>query len=299
MKSINEIKFDNFESTDLEKEYNDALKNEDFKFIVNKLNIDKNILKQYTSKIEDCANELHNCKNCKGILECKNNLIGHTYLPTIKNKQLLFHYKPCKYKENNIKETKYLKNINYYSCSDELKKAFKKDIIKTDNKRKKAITWLINFYKEYKNNQNIKGLFLHGNFGCGKTFLITAILNELANDGYKSSVVFWPEFIRSAFNEDFKDKFEIVKRSPILLIDDIGAENLTAWNRDEILCPLLQYRMDANLPTFITSNFNINELEEHLSISKQGVDQVKAKRIIARIMQLTDDLEMISENLRK
>ncbi len=57
--------------------------------------------------------------------------------------------------------------------------------------------------------------------------------------------------------------------------------------------------MDTNLPTFFTSNLNMEELEQHLSISKQDVDIVKAKRIIARINQLTDELEMISENLRK
>ena len=85
----------------------------------------------------------------------------------------------------------------------------------------------------------------------------------------------------------------------LLLIDDIGAEALTSWNRDEILCPLLQYRMDNNLTTFFTSNLNLKDLEEHLSNSKTGVDNVKAKRIISRIEQLTTNLEMVSKNLRK
>ena len=40
-------------------------------------------------------------------------------------------------------------------------------------------------------------------------------------------------------------------------------------------------------------------LDSHLSNSKRGVDEVKAKRIISRIEQLTNDLEMISKNLRK
>ena len=57
--------------------------------------------------------------------------------------------------------------------------------------------------------------------------------------------------------------------------------------------------MDNNLTTFFTSNLTIKELESHLSNSKNGVDEVKAKRIISRIEQLTEDLEMISKNLRK
>ena len=90
-----------------------------------------------------------------------------------------------------------------------------------------------------------------------------------------------------------------IKNVEILLIDDIGAEKVTEWNRDEILCPLLQYRMDNHLTTFFTSNLSLKELESHLSNSKQGVDLVKARRIISRIEQLTDSKEMISKNLRK
>lgn len=299
MSVLNSIKLEGFEKTDLDLEFNKSLKDETFKLIVSKLKIDKNILKNYTSALEDCAKELKHCENCKSIHECKNKMIGYTYLPTIKNKQLVFHYKPCKFKEKNIKETKFLDNIKYFSCPNGYQEIKVKDIIKTDKNRFETIKWLNSFSKNYLDNNKQKGLYLHGNFGCGKTYLIVATLNDLAQKGVKSSVVFWPEFIRQAFYDDFKEKFEYVKKSPILLIDDLGAENLTAWNRDEILCPILQYRMDLNLPTFITSNFNLEELEQHLSISKQGVDIVKAKRIMSRIEQLTDNIEMISKNLRK
>ena len=129
--------------------------------------------------------------------------------------------------------------------------------------------------------------------------MIAALFNDLAKDGYESSIIFWPEFLRQAFYDDFKSKYEQIKRVPLLLIDDIGAENITAWNRDEILCPLLQYRMDEKLTTFFTSNLTLEELEEHLAVSKSGVESVKAGRIIARIKQLTESKEMISKNLRK
>ena len=99
-------------------------------------------------------------------------------------------------------------------------------------------------------------------------------------------------------NNEFREKFDYIKSVDLLLIDDLGAENLTAYNRDEILCPILQYRMDNKLTTFITSNLNIDELNMHLSTSKNGVEVVKAGRIISRIKQLTTDIEMISKNLR-
>ena len=85
-----------------------------------------------------------------------------------------------------------------------------------------------------------------------------------------------------------------------MLIDDLGAEGVSSWSRDEVLGSILQYRMQENLPTFITSNLNINELEEHLSVTTNNKsEKVKAKRIIERIKQLTIDIEMIGENKRK
>lgn len=100
------------------------------------------------------------------------------------------------------------------------------------------------------------------------------------------------------FSDTFKEVIEYIKKVDLLLIDDLGAENLTAYNRDEILCPILQYRMDNNLTTFITSNLNIDDLSMHLSSSKNGVEIIKAGRIISRIRQLTVDMELISKNLR-
>ena len=120
----------------------------------------------------------------------------------------------------------------------------------------------------------------------------------LARSGFQAAKVLIKRG-NEVFLNDFKESMDYIKNVDLLLIDDLGAENLTAYNRDEILCPILQYRMDNHLTTFITSNFNINELNNHLSKSKDGIEEIKAGRIISRINQLTDDLEMISKNLRK
>ena len=56
--------------------------------------------------------------------------------------------------------------------------------------------------------------------------------------------------------------------------------------------------MDNDLPTFITSNLSIDNLEQHLAQTKDGVELVKAKRIIERIKYLTIEKEMISKNMR-
>ncbi len=296
LENIDNIELSKF---DLDGEYKKAKSNPNFKAIIKNLKLSDDELKNYTSILEESSSEYENCMNCKNLLECKNKVEGFCYIPVNVDGKLNFTYQPCKYKEKQESKNKYLNNIKYFNTPSYVKDASLSEIYKTDKNRFKVINWLMDFMDDFLIGEYHKGLYLHGNFGCGKTYLIAAIFNELAHKNYKSCIIFWPEFLRQAFYDDFNDKFEYVKKVPLLLIDDIGAEGLTAWNRDEILCPLLQYRMDNNLTTFFTSNLTLKELESYLSNSKSGVDEVKAGRIISRIEQLTEDMEMISKNLRK
>ena len=153
----------------------------------------------------------------------------------------------------------------------------------------------------YLKDKKGKGLYLSGSFGSGKTYLIAALFNELAKKDINSALVYYPELLRSlksSFGSDYEEKFDFIKRVPLLLLDDIGAENTTSWSRDEVLGPILQYRMEEELPTFFTSNLTLEELEKTLSTTNNGIEKVKAKRIIERIKQLTVPLELISKNRR-
>ena len=286
---------------ELKKAYVSAKKNEDFSRLIEKLNAPEELLMQYTSRLEDSAIEYANCTKCKGLLTCANQVEGYACLPVVKNGFIDFKYHSCRYKKKFDKETEYLNNIYAIDIPEAIRNARMKDIYTDDKARYKVIKYLETFIDEPLKG---KGLYLHGNFGCGKTYLLTAAFNEIAKKNVKSAIVFWPEFLKylkTLFNKNdgFEEVMNKVSKAPILLIDDIGAENTTSWSRDEILCPILQYRMDEGLKTFFTSNLNLEELEIHLSITKDGADVVKAKRIIERIKQLTIDSEMISKNLRK
>lgn len=287
-------------NNELKKSFLEAKKDEKFLTLINKLNLSDEILMKYTNSLMDSANEYHNCTNCKGLLDCKNKITGHAILPITNEFAIDFKYIACKYQKKYVKESSYLKNIYAINIPENILSARMKDIYTKDTSRFETIKYLKQFID---NPKEVKGLYLHGNFGSGKTYLVAAALCELARKNVKSAIVFWPEFLKNLktlFNtKEFDEVMNKVMKAPILLIDDIGAENSTAWSRDEVLCPILQYRMDEHLATFFTSNLNLIELETHLSITKDGADIVKAKRIIERVKQLTNDLEMISKNLRK
>lgn len=303
MEKIKEIE-SRFKKTDLEhallKNYVEALKDEDFKALVAKLKLNENIALKYTSKLERTVLELKKCSKCRSLQECKQNINGCVYYPTVEGSRVRFNYVACKYKLNFLKEEKNRSLI--FEEPPAILNARMADIDLTDKKRAAVIKWIQKFYKNYEKEKSIKGAYLHGSFGSGKSFILSALLNELAKKGAKTVIIYYPEMLRKlkeSFSDDFEEKMEMIKRCDVLLIDDIGAESVSPWSRDEILGTILQYRMDSMLPTFFTSNLDLEQLETHLSQTRGNVDVVKARRIIERIKQLTEDLELVSENRRK
>ncbi len=294
----NKYSFDRFK---LEENFDIAMEDNTFKSLVSRLKLSRDELIKYTSSIMDSANELKNCKKCKNIMECKNGICGYVYYPSVEQDNLVFSYVPCKYKKKLDNDTAYRNNIISFDMPKEIVNASMKDIYTDDKNRLETIKWLTTFIKKIENNEKSKGLFLTGNFGCGKTYVVAACFNELAKKGKKVASLYYPEFLRSLkerFSDDYREIFDKVKKCDLLLIDDIGAESVTSWNRDEVLGTILQYRMQEALPTFFTSNLSIKELEVHLA-GNDSEGKIKARRIIERIKYLTDNITMIAENRRK
>lgn len=300
VKNIIDSKY-HFNDYELKKNFDEAYKDDTFKNIVNKIKLPKEELIKYTSLIKDCSVELKNCENCKNIMECKNTVTGYVYYPSLEQNNLVFSYIACKYKKKLEKEIAYQSNVMIVDMPKEILDASMKNIYTDDKNRLETIKWLTTFIKKYEMGEKTKGLYLTGNFGCGKTYLVAACFNELAKKGKKVAIVYYPEFLRElkeSFSDDFKNIFNKTKKAELLLIDDIGAETTTNWNRDEILGTILQYRMQESLPTFFTSNLSIKELEEHLAGS-DSEGKIKSRRIIERIKYLTDNITMVAENRRK
>lgn len=270
--------------------------------ILNKYEIEDEMAYKYTSILEKSSAEYKNCLNCKNLLSCKNEVQGHCYLPEVDklNDKLIFDYEPCKYQKKQDKEQSHRKNLITINLPMDIVNASMKQIDVSDKKRVSLIKWLDNFINKFNKDKHIKGLYLSGSFGSGKTYLVSAAINELAKLDHKVAMIYWPMFIKKMkeFNDESTVLFNKVMKSDVLLIDDIGAETTTAWSRDEILATILQYRMEEHLPTFFTSNLKLEELEVHLSTTKDATDMVKARRIIERIKQLTESMELVSENRR-
>lgn len=286
-----------YDKTLLKNEFEKAKEDDDFKNFINRLSCSDELLMKYTSYLKESSIEYNNCLNCKGLSECKNSLLGHAYLPKISN-IISFNYKKCHYKKNQDSKYNYEKNIIYYNVTKENRLAEFSKIDKRIKGRQDAILYLNNFLNNY---ENTLGLYLYGSTGCGKTYMVTSVINELAKKNIKCAIAFWPDFLRnlkSSFDTDYEDKINYLINVEVLFIDDLGGESLTPWARDEVLFPILQGRLDKDKKTFITSNLDKELLYEHLSLTKQGVEKVKAERIVSRINAITNEVSMICKDYR-
>lgn len=300
MKNVKEV-ITKVDKISLAHSFQDACSNNDFKIFAYNLKIPEETLMKYTSRLEEAFEECQNCATCKNLESCKNKVHGYKYTPLPTGNTIDFSYVICKYQQEEDVRTAYQNNLALYDMPKDIKNATLKNMYKDDKARIPIVKYFKEFIDNYNQEEKPKGLYLNGSFGSGKTYLIAALFNEMAKKGVQSALVYYPEFLRSlkaAFQTNYEEQFSYIKKAPLLLFDDIGAENCSNWSRDEVLGPILQYRMENHLPTFFTSNLTIEELENSLAITSSGVDKVKARRIIERIKQLTINLELISKNRR-
>ncbi len=175
------------------------------------------------------------------------------------------------------------------------------DIDKNDENRVEVMLAITDFVKRFE--EKPKGLYIYGNFGIGKSYLMAYLANLLSKTYLQSTTMLhYPTFvvdIKNAIKDgSVKERIDEIKLAQVLVLDDIGAEQHSPWVRDDVLQVILQYRMQENLPTFFTSNFSFDDLERHFASGKSGDETWQAKRVMERIRYLARDLHLKGNNRR-
>jgi DNA replication protein DnaC len=113
-------------------------------------------------------------------------------------------------------------------------------------------------------------LVLLGRHGAGKTHLAAAMANERLKRGLPTLFMVTPDLLdalRSSFGGEgqgaYDKVFYEVRATPFLILDDFGAQSSTPWAKEK-LYQVLNYRYNAQLPTVITTNQTLEEIDPPL-----------------------------------
>ncbi|MGN8810065.1 primosomal protein DnaI [Lactobacillus amylovorus] len=171
------------------------------------------------------------------------------------------------------------------------------DVDVTDD-RNKLLALIYDFLNKFKKDPHQKGLYLSGEFGVGKTYILAGLANYVVTNMNKNVIFLHvPTFIAglaSHFDDNspisLQEEIRRISECDLLILDDIGAESLSQWSRDDVLGVILQARMDNVLPTFFSSNLDMEALQSHFEETRNATDPVKARRLMQRVRFLAKEI---------
>lgn len=129
-------------------------------------------------------------------------------------------------------------------------------------------------------------LLLEGGYGCGKTHLAAAIANFAVGNGVPTLFITVPDLLDSLrFSYDdpettFEQRFEEIRNAGLLILDDFGTQNATPWAQEKLF-QIINYRYINKLPTVITTNLMLDEIEGRIRSRLQDEGFVKHLKISA------------------
>ena len=232
------------------------------------------------------------CSVCKGLYECKMNTEGYTPKLSMYNGEINIEYHKCRYNKTDDSS----KNITSMYIPRKIFSANLEDFDMIGQERKEIHRYILKFLKEYNRKNPMKGIYLSGVFGSGKTYILATFANEIAKLGYKIVFVYYPDLVReiksSIGKGNLEEKIEELKKVDMLFLDDIGGESPSPFIRDEVLGPILQHRVLDELPTFFSSNLKMKTLSEAMCKDNTQAEKTKSFRIYGRISQLADEYQL-------
>lgn len=122
------------------------------------------------------------------------------------------------------------------------------------------------FIKDF-SSKDQKNLLFTGSAGIGKTYISSCIANEIIKNGHTVLYQTAPLLLDSIFDYKYNNKatkalYDNLFNVNLLIIDDLGTENLTAAKFSEIFTLLNARLLTPNTKTIISTNFSLEELSK-------------------------------------
>lgn len=262
--------------------------------------LDASFLEKNSSYFEDWVESIRKCSGCQGMEFCVQKIPGKVKNIYMDGSGFLEErYQSCKYHK---KFEDQIAHQRYYRLSHLSKADYSIDLHAIDLS-KETNEYVMGYTKVVVSLEKEKGVYLYGQPGVGKSYLMAGVANYYAKKQHKVSFVRVPLLVQdlkqSMFDAEYRqDVLGDLRFSEILILDDIGSESITAWTRDEILFPVLDYRMNHGMKTYFTSNYTLEELEAQYCLKDKENGKVASLRLMERVRTLADSVSLLGKSRR-
>ena len=254
-------------------------------------------IKRHREEIADIERAQERCKGCTGEV-CKQPSQGMIPVVEVRDGRFCYALRRCRHERNRLARLR----ISRLFASARIPRAYEGDTF-ADYAVTAANRDAVNAAHMMVADE-IKGLFLHGEKGTGKTKLAAIIANERARAGSPVLFASVPDLmadIRSSFKDGTtSEAVQAVKNTPFLVLDDLGAEKMTEWVGEQLFC-IVNHRYNECLQTVVTSNYNPTQIIRRMATVDRGgnvIDDMQGQRIMSRIYGMCERVEIRGADYR-
>ena len=248
-------------------------------------------IRRHRDEIVDIERAQERCKGCTGQV-CKQPSQGMIPVVEVRDGRFCYALRRCRHERNRLARLR----ISRLFASARIPRAYEGDTFAdyiVTGANKDAVDAAHMMVAD-----EIKGLFLHGEKGTGKTKLAAIIANERARTGHPVLFASVPDLMadirRSFKDETTSEAVQAVKNAPFLVLDDLGAEKMTEWVGEQLFC-IVNHRYNERLATVVTSNYSPTQVIAHMAtVDRDGnvIDDLQGKRIMSRIYGMCERVEI-------
>jgi len=254
-----------------------------------KIDLLKKEKEEILKKLEVDLKPKYSCDRCQdtGFYTDEN---GETHMCSC-FKQELINESYSKSNLYKLKEESFDK-VNLELFSNESSNEKYKTSISPRENMKKIIEFSRNFIENF-HSPTQKNLLFTGTPGVGKTFMSSCIANEIINKNYTVLYQTSSLLLNSIFDykfskgENSKELYDSLFHVNLLIIDDLGTENLTAAKFEELFTIINARLITPYTKTIISTNLSLEELA-----------QTYDHRILSRLMGHYHILRFYGDDIR-
>ncbi len=228
--------------------------------------------------------DIKTCVGCQGLEFCPKASKGYKYEMQSENGRIKLVAMPCIYGRILQQQHEILSNVIVSNIDKKIILTRAKDIDLSGNKELKDI--YVAFNKNINEGKN-RGMFIKAPMSKEKLLVLGSIARYYALKN-KIGFINFPNFIIDLkgrmSSSDYLESLNHIKTVEYLFLDDVGNEYVTNWSRDEILFSIIAYRLQNDLVTYISSEYDLKQLVKYYTI--RSGDEYRVKSLIEKMKAL-------------